>query len=122
MLRRPVESAQRFTAEFVEATRPAWHAPGDRWFADETHLTIAGQWAHLYRAIDQHGQVIDVLLSERHDLTAPIEGREDRDAGWGDARQRRGSERCTVRTIVQSHILGGAPHADLGRTQIKMAS
>jgi len=24
-------------------------------------LKIAGRWAYLYRAIDQHGQVIDVL-------------------------------------------------------------
>jgi transposase-like protein len=61
---------QRFTAEFVEAARPARHAPGDRWFADETYLKVAGQWTYLYRAIDQHGQVIDVLLSERRDLTA----------------------------------------------------
>jgi IS6 family transposase len=24
---------------------------------------VAGRWTYLYRAIDQHGQVIDVLLS-----------------------------------------------------------
>ncbi len=29
-----------------------------------------GQWAYLYRAIDQHGQVIDVLLSAPRDLAA----------------------------------------------------
>jgi hypothetical protein len=27
---------QRFTPEFVEAARPCRHAPGDRWFVDET--------------------------------------------------------------------------------------
>jgi DNA-binding FrmR family transcriptional regulator len=27
---------QRFTPEFIEAARPGCHAPGDRWFADET--------------------------------------------------------------------------------------
>jgi hypothetical protein len=26
-----------------------------------------GRWIHLYRSIDQHGQVIDVLVSERRD-------------------------------------------------------
>jgi transposase-like protein len=61
---------QRFTPEFIEAARLCRHAPGDRWFADETYLKVAGRWTYLYRAIDQHGQVIDVLLSERRDLAA----------------------------------------------------
>ena len=61
---------QRFTAEFVEAARPCRHVPGDRWFADETYVKVAGRWTYLYRAIDQHGQVIDVQLSQRRDLAA----------------------------------------------------
>ena len=61
---------QRFTPEFIEAARPGRHAPGDRWFADETSIRVAGQWVYLYRAVDQHGQVIDVCLSARRDLAA----------------------------------------------------
>jgi transposase, IS6 family len=61
---------QRFTCEFIEAARPCRHAPGDRWFVDETYLKVAGKWAYLYRAVDQHGQVIDVLLSTSRDLAA----------------------------------------------------
>ncbi len=61
---------QRFTGEFIEAARPCRHVPGDRWFADETYLKVAGKWAYLYRAVDQHGQVIDVLLSAKRDLAA----------------------------------------------------
>jgi IS6 family transposase len=61
---------QRFTPEFIEAARFCRQAPGDRWFADETYVKVAGRWAYLYRAIDQHGQVIDVMLSARRDLAA----------------------------------------------------
>ncbi len=61
---------QRFTPEFIEAARLCRHAPGDRWFVDETYLKVAGKWTYLYRAVDQHGQVIDVLLSVRRDLAA----------------------------------------------------
>jgi transposase-like protein len=61
---------QRFTPEFIEAARPGRHAPGDRWFAGETYLKVAGRRTYLYRAAGQHGQVIDVLLSVRRDLTA----------------------------------------------------
>jgi IS6 family transposase len=56
---------QTFTAEFIDAARPVRHATGDRWFVDETYVKIAGRWSYLYRAVDQHGQVIDVLVSER---------------------------------------------------------
>ena len=61
---------QRFTPEFIEAARFCRHTPGDRWFADETYIKVAGQWTYLYRAVDQHGQVIDVMLSQRRDLAA----------------------------------------------------
>ena len=54
----------------VHRGRPCRHVPGDRWFVDETYLKVAGRWTYLYRAVDQHGQVIDVLLSARRDLAA----------------------------------------------------
>ena len=33
-------------------------------------MKVAGRWVYLYRAIDQYGQVIDVLVSEKRDLVA----------------------------------------------------
>ena len=64
---------QRLTPEFIQAARPCRHSPGDRWFVDETYVKVAGRWRYLYRAIDQHGQVIDVQLSARRDLAAARE-------------------------------------------------
>lgn len=61
---------QRFTPLLIEAARSCRHAPGERWFVDETHVKVAGQWVYLYRAIDPYGQVIDVLVSENRDLAA----------------------------------------------------
>src|SRR5918994_2455700 len=61
---------QRFTPELIDAARPSRHVAGDRWFVDETYLKVAGKWVYLYRAIDQHGQVIDVLASPKRDLAA----------------------------------------------------
>ena len=61
---------QRFTPLLIDAARPCRHAPGDRWFVDETYAKVAGSWVYLYRAIDQYGQVIDVLVSEKRDLAA----------------------------------------------------
>src|ERR671913_1539433 len=61
---------QRFTPELIDAARPSRHVAADRWFVDETYLKVAGGWVYLYRAIDQHGQVIDVLASPKRDLAA----------------------------------------------------
>src|SRR3954454_15339150 len=61
---------QRFTPLLIDAARPCRHAVGDRWFVDETYVKVAGVWRYVYRAVDQFGQVIDVYLSRRRDLTA----------------------------------------------------
>ena len=44
--------------------------PGDRWFVDESYLKVAGRWRYLCRAVDQFGQVIDVLLTAERDTAA----------------------------------------------------
>ena len=41
-----------------------------RWQVDETYVKVAGQWRYVYRAIDQFGQVVDVLVSPRRDAKA----------------------------------------------------
>ena len=61
---------QRFTPRLIEAARPCRHSCGDRWFVDETYVKVGGVWRYVYRAVDQHGQVVDVYLSIRRDLAA----------------------------------------------------
>ena len=61
---------QRFTPLFADAARFARHAPGDRWFVDETYVKVNGVWRYVYRAVDQYGQVVDVLVSARRDANA----------------------------------------------------
>ena len=43
---------------------------GGRWFVDETYVKVAGKWRYVYRAVDQHGQIIDVYVSKRRDTHA----------------------------------------------------
>jgi transposase-like protein len=61
---------QWFTQLFAEGRRSCRHAAGDRWFADETYVKVAGWWCYLHRAVDQFGQVVEVLLSQRRDAAA----------------------------------------------------
>jgi hypothetical protein len=43
---------QRFTPLWIEAARPCRHVPGDRWFADETYVKVAGRFPG--RCMAQH--------------------------------------------------------------------
>jgi IS6 family transposase len=61
---------QRFAPLLAEAARPCRHGVGDRWHVDETYVKVAGVWRYFYRAIDQFGQVVDVLVSPRRDARA----------------------------------------------------
>src|SRR6202048_3755117 len=61
---------QRFTPLLADAARFCRHSPGDRWFVDETYVKVNGVWRYVYRAVDQYGQVIDVLVLARRDADA----------------------------------------------------
>jgi len=51
-------------------SHPSRHPVGDRWFVDETYVKVANRWTYLYRAVDQGGHVIDVVVCERRDTAA----------------------------------------------------
>src|SRR5690242_17355083 len=61
---------QRFTPLLAGAARFTRHSPGERWHVDETYVKANGISRYVYRAIDQYGQVIDVLVSARRDAGA----------------------------------------------------
>ena len=61
---------RRFTPLLLEAARPCRHVVGERWFVDETYVKVGGAWRYVYRAVDQHGQVIDVYVSRRRNTEA----------------------------------------------------
>jgi len=44
--------------------------PGDTWHLDEVFLTIHGERHYLWRAVDQEGNVLDILVQRRRDKTA----------------------------------------------------
>lgn len=52
----------------VDAARPCRHAVGDKWFVDDTYVKVARVWRYIYRAVDEDGQVIHVLVLWRRDI------------------------------------------------------
>jgi transposase-like protein len=53
-------------APLCEAVPRAFRLPiGPRWHVDEPDVTIASRWGSAYRAVDEHGPVVDVYVSKR---------------------------------------------------------
>jgi len=63
---------QRFAPLYREVARRKRRPVGGWWSVDETYVKVAGVWRYVYRAVDEHGQVVDVVLSERRDTEADV--------------------------------------------------
>ena len=44
--------------------------PGDKWHLDEVFLRINGKTSYLWRAVDQQGNVLDILVQSRRNKAA----------------------------------------------------
>ena len=60
----------RFGTEFAAKLCKRRSRPGDTWHMDEVNLRINGELFYLWRAVDQHGVVLDILVQERPNATA----------------------------------------------------
>lgn len=60
----------KFGQEYANPLRRRRPQPGDKWHLDEVFLTMSGQRYYLWRAVDQDGNVLDILMQRRRDNTA----------------------------------------------------
>jgi putative transposase len=60
----------KFGAGFARRLRRRRPRPGDTWHLDEVFLRINGVLHYLWRAVDQHGVVLDILVQGRRNATA----------------------------------------------------
>jgi len=60
----------KFGPEYACRLRRRQPRRGDKWHLDEVFLTINGRWQYLWRAVDQDGNVLDILVQPRRDAKA----------------------------------------------------
>jgi transposase-like protein len=78
MLERGVQVTYETIHQWTRQFGPAYAAvlrrrrprPGDKWHLDEVFVKIKGVQHYLWRAVDQNGNVLDVLLQNRRDEPA----------------------------------------------------
>jgi putative transposase len=61
---------RKFGQHYATQLRHRRLQPGNKWQMDEVCLTIKGEHHYLWRAIDQEGNVIDILVQRRRDKRA----------------------------------------------------
>jgi len=61
---------QKFGGIYAKRLRYRASRPGDRWHLDEVYLSINGKHQYLWRAVDQDGEVLDILVQPRRNKKA----------------------------------------------------
>src|SRR5919109_2069906 len=59
-----------FGQQYANQLRRRRPRPGDKWQMDEVFLTITGERHYLWRAVDQDGKVLGILVQRRRDKRA----------------------------------------------------
>jgi putative transposase len=60
----------KFGQTYANALRRRRARPGDKWHLDEVFIKINGKTHYLWRAVDQRGDVLDILVTSRRDAKA----------------------------------------------------
>ena len=60
----------RFGQEYANELRRRGRRPGEKWHLDEVFVQINGAQRYLWRAVDQHGNVLDVLVQSGRNAVA----------------------------------------------------
>ena len=62
----------RFGRIFANALKRRRPQPGDKWYMDEVFIRIRGKQHYLWRAVDQAGNVLDILVQSRRNAAAAM--------------------------------------------------
>ena len=61
---------ERFGAQFAHGAKAVRRRPGSTWHLDVLFVKLRGEPYVLWRAVDEHGMELDVLLQKKRDKAA----------------------------------------------------
>jgi len=102
---------ETFGLDYARALRRRRGRMGDTWYLDELFVTIQGRRQYLWRAVDQDGDVIDILVQSRRDRRAAArffrkllkgQGREPRRLITDKLRSYAAAHRAVIPSVVHS--------------------
>ncbi len=63
---------QKFGLDYAKKLRKRQGKLGDTWYMDEVFIKINGKRQYLWRAVDQDGDIVDILVQSRRDKRAAL--------------------------------------------------
>ena len=99
----------KFGTEYARTLKRREGRLGDTWYLDELFVTIQGQRQYLWRAVDQDGDVIDILVQPRRNRRAAKrffrkllkdQGREPRRLVTDELRSYGAAHRTTMPSVI----------------------
>ncbi|MFE0654558.1 IS6 family transposase [Streptomyces sp. NPDC059534] len=98
---------RRFGPAYANALRRYRPRPGDKWHLGEVFVKVQGVQKYLWRAVDQDGNVLDILLQNHRDGTRrqallPETAGQDPDSSSGHRHRQAPFLRAAHRTVMPS--------------------
>jgi hypothetical protein len=91
----------KFRPLFARELRRRRPRPTSRWHLDEMAVTIAGRQFWLWRAVDDEGEVLDLLVQRRRDKAAAVKLMRKLLGSSASHREKRGSSFSPLATILK---------------------
>src|SRR5215211_7566551 len=101
---------RKFGQQYANQLRHRRPRPGDKWHLDEVFLTINGARHYLWRAVDQDGNVLDILVQRRRNKNAAKQFFRKRLKGLTDAPRLIITDKLKSDGAAKQDILAGVEH------------
>ncbi len=102
--------ALKFGGTYAKRIRARATRPGDRWHLDEVFLTINGERQYLWRAVDQDGEVLDILVQPRRNKGAAKKFFRRLLKGWQYCPRAVITDKLGSYASAMSHVMPGVEH------------
>ncbi len=106
--------SRKFGTEYAYRLKRRQGRLGDFWYLDEMFVKIQGRQMYLWRAVDQDGDVIDILIQSRRDQRAARRFFRKLLRGQGCVPHRLVTDRLKSYSAAHREIMPTVPH-DTGR-------
>ncbi len=105
--------SRKFGAEYARKLKRREGRLGDTWHLDELFVTIQGKRQYLWRAVDQDGDVLDVLVQPRRNRRAAERFFRKLLKGQGSEPRRLVTDKLRSYGEAKHHAFGGSRHCSL---------
>ena len=101
---------RKFGQQYANELRRRCPKPGDKWHLDEVFLTINGERHYLWRAVDQDGNVLDILVQRWRDKKAAKKFFRELLKGWTSVPRVIITDKLQSYGAAKREILPGVEH------------